>query len=540
MLKKLIPAYILSFVIAFTIFIHEPIILYATNKSDLWFDFMTMLKPIFILFIGSFALMAIFYTIIKAISKKDKVYNIILIISFIVYFASYIQGNYLLAKLPGLDGTMIIWKGFFVQNLITLFIWIVLIVTYIVTVRKFKFENVIKVSSKVALVVFVMLLTSCVSTTFTTKKMFMKKYPIFVTNNNYSNFSNDKNFIIFLVDAVDSKVFAEELENSGYKDSYKDFTYYPDTTSYFLFTRESIPQILTGIPNYNENEYYAYYNDAFDKSPLMDELINQDYDINIYDHELIWTTEKSRNVKNTKEISNQIKLYHFTKCNLKYVAYKYLPYGLKKYAKIENMNFNYSKNAVYDNSYSWDNIDNYNMILNNTVTIDGNKQFKFIHTNGSHPPYNMDGELNRIEENENGYRKEINASIKLMSSYIEMLKANGVYDNSVIILIADHGYTGGDSIKKVNPILFIKGTNETNTKMKVSDKKISFDDLQDAYKLLLSGKKNNDLFNNIPQDRVRKFIWYKYTKERHMVEYELNAHAWEGEKAVKTGREFNR
>ena len=42
--------------------------------------------------------------------------------------------------------------------------------------KKFKFENVIKVSSKIALVVFVMLLASCVSTMLTTKKMFRKKY----------------------------------------------------------------------------------------------------------------------------------------------------------------------------------------------------------------------------------------------------------------------------------------------------------------------------------------------------------------------------
>ena len=76
--------------------------------------------------------------------------------------------------------------------------------------------------------------------------------------------------------------------------------------------------------------------------------------------------------------------------------------------------------------------------------------------------------------------------------------------------------------------------------MVVSDKKLSFLDLQDAYLELLEGKKNQDLFIGIPEDRVRTFIWYKFTKENRMVEYKLDGHAWEGKKAVKTGKKYNR
>lgn len=540
MIKKLIPAYILSFVISFTLFIHEPIMLYATNKTDLWFDFMTMLRPVILLFALSLIALVVFYTILKKLSKKDKVYNIILVISFIIYFASYIQGNYLLKNLPPLDGTTIIWKGFLVQNIITLFIWIILIVTYIFTIKKFNFEKVINISSKVALAIFVMLLASVLSTTLTTKKMFKKKYPILVTEKNYAKFSDDKNFIIFLVDAADSKVFSKELEKSVYKDNFVDFTYYPDTTSYYLFTRESIPLILTGVPNLNEKDYYEYYNDAFDKSPLMDELINRNYDINLYEYELIWTTEKGRVVENTEEISNAIKTYHFAKCDLKYVAYKYLPYAFKKYAHIERMNFNYGKNTDFDNAYSWDNIDNYKMIKNANVTIEHDKNFKFIHTNGSHVPYNMDNELNRISEKKATYENEINASIKLLSSYIDLLKQNNVYDNSVIIIMADHGYAGPKRIGRQNPILYIKGLNEKNKQMKVSDKKVSHIDLIDTYIDLLNNKKTTELFKNIPEERERTVIYYRFTKENHMVEYKTKGHAWENNKLYKTGKEYNR
>ncbi len=38
------------------------------------------------------------------------------------------------------------------------------------------------------------------------------------------------------------------------------------------------------------------------------------------------------------------------------------------------------------------------------------------------------------------------ASLKLLSSYIDMLKNNGVYDNTVIVITADHGYNNGERI----------------------------------------------------------------------------------------------
>lgn len=539
-MKKLLPAYILSFVISFTIFVQEPIILYASNKNDLWFDFMTMLRPVAILFTLSLILLIALFSILKLFSKKDKVYNIVLVISFIVFFASYIQGNYLLGKLPGLDGTTIVWKGFLTQNIITIIVWLVIISTYIITIKKFSFEKVIKISSKIALVIFIMLLTSSVSTMLTTKKMFQKKYPILVTSKNYSQFSDDKNFIIFLVDAVDQEKFKQELDISKYKDNFKDFTFYPDTLSYYLFTRESVPLILTGVPNLNEDDYYTYYNKAFDASPLMDNLKNNDYDINIYDYELIWTTKKGRVVQNTEEVSNQVKIVHFAKCNMKYVAYKYLPYFFKKYAHIERMNFNYAKRTDYDDSFSWDNIDNYNMIINADVTKNHKKNFKFIHTSGSHVPYNTSGELNRISEKKATYKDEVNASIKLTSSYIDLLKNNNIYDNSVIVIMADHGYNGRKRIGRQNPVLLIKGINEVNKEMKISDKKVSHIDLMDTYKDLLDGKKSMDLFKNIPENRKRKFIYYEYTKENHMTEYETEGHAWENNKMTKTGKEYNR
>lgn len=538
-MKKLKPAYILSFVIAFTIFIYEPIVLYASNKTDLWFDFKSMLKPMILLFIILFAFIMLFYAVINKFSKKKKVYNVILVISFITFFASYIQGNYLIGSLPPLDGTTIVWKGFLLQNIITICVWLIIIAAYILCIRKFKFDKVLDVSKKITLVIFIMLSVSMLTTLLTTKDMFLEKKAVDATPKYFTTLSSDKNLIVFLVDAVDSKTFEKIRKDSKYKDTFEDFTYYPDTLAYYPFTRDSIPLILSGVPNHNKEDFYNYYNKAMDKSPLMDELIKNKYNINIYDYELGWSTKKSENVTNSREVSNSIRTSRFAVHELKYVGYKYLPYFLKKFVKIENMNFNYTKTLKEESSYSWDNVDNYKVISKEKVEKDKQKFFKFIHVEGAHVPFDEDEELNKIDENEGTYEQKVASSLKLINSYINWLKENDVYDNSAIVILADHGYDYENIIGRQNPILYIKGIDEEHD-MRESDKKVSYLDLANTFIDLMNGKKTDELFEDIDDDRERKFIWYEYTKENNMVEYVQTGNAWDKETAKTTGKKYKR
>ena len=392
------------------------------------------------------------------------------------------------------------------------------------------------VFKKTLLFLFVMFAGTLIASANTESKL------IKVTNKNYTNFSTDKNFIVIVLDAIDSRKFEKVVNKSQYKNDLKDFTYYPDTLSHYLFTRESIPLIISGKPNYNETDYLTYYNNAFDNSKFLNNLIEQGYEINFFEHELNWTTQKARIVQNIVFLSNEENgtIYQI-KCALNNIANKYLPFIFNFMPSLRYMNCSTTLEDIKEEDlYSWDNIDNYKYILNKPVTLTDKKQYKFIHTNGVHPPYNEDQNLNKVSEANSSETKEMQASLKLLVSYINMLKENGVYDNSVIVVTADHGYNNGDKIGKQNPILYIKGINETNTQMNTNNNKISHLDLQDAYNLLLNGEQAKNLFKNIPNNRVRKVIWYVFRKEDHMVEYKLDGHAWENNKLKKTGKEYNR
>ena len=126
---------------------------------------------------------------------------------------------------------------------------------------------------------------------------------------------------------------------------------------------------------------------------------------------------------------------------------------------------------------------------------------------------------------------------------INKLKESGVYDNSVIIVMADHGFAcppvkGAEG--RQNPILLIKGINEHHDKVVKSTLPISYADLNTAYANLLDGKKGESVFGNIDKNRERRYLYYEYSKEDHMTEYVQKGKAWDKKTLVKTGKEFNR
>lgn len=135
-----------------------------------------------------------------------------------------------------------------------------------------------------------------------------------------------------------------------------------------------------------------------------------------------------------------------------------------------------------------------------------------------------------------------------MDAYLTRLKANDAYDNSIIIIMADHGYydvdhsSHGDEVfARYHPILLIKGFEEKHA-LTESDIPISHLDLMDAYMDLLDGKESLELFANKDWDenRKRKIIWYEYLKEDHMVEYELEGSTDDWQNFKPTGNVFDR
>lgn len=527
------------------LFVFEPLLMYSTNQLDFWFDLALMAEPMLmgfaIFFFGSAAVFTAAYLINKAIVKEKEptAYRVIAIAVFFVFFAAYLQGNLLAGSLPALDGSVIDWTQFGKNDFITLTVWLALIGLAVFLLIKLGVKSTLKYVAGFTVVVFVMLTVSLI-TELISWNAFARKDSIITTSKDFNSISSDKNFIVILNDAVGSSEFGSVLEeNPEYKKVFEDFTYFPDTLGCYPCTRDTIPLVLSGGLNKNEMEFEEFSSQALNKSPFFSELIDRGYDINLYEPELIWYGSKNFSINNSADYENyRLPFASFFREEMKYVKFKYLPYRFKRYSDIESMDFN----GLVD-KYIWDNRTIYGT-AQNTPTLDkkSGKSFKFVHTEGAHIPFKYDKDLN-ILEGYGTYEQKIEATITMLNAYIERLKANGTYDNTVIIIMADHGNTdlnsADDMLVRANPMFMVKGIGESH-EFTVSDKPLSYLDLMDIYSELLDDKTAEEATADIPDKRERTFMWYRnFRLEHHIEEYVVTDKAWEWRKFKKTGREYD-
>ena len=445
-MKKLLPAYVLCLVFCFMLFIYEPIIMYANNINDFWFNFNIMIKPVLEIFIIIFTSgiigITLVYLIIGKLFKKVNWYYSLLLVIFFAFFITYILGNYLVGRLPGLDGSAINWNIYTKENYITLGIALLLIIISIISIKKCGLAKTINYATFISLAIFLMLGTSFITTLSTNKRVFNQKNGLVLTFDNINTASKNKNYFILLLDAVDSGKFYKEWQSDPeYKDLFNDFTFYDNALAYYPFTLNSIPLILSGKINRNEKEFSEFSSNAYNDSPLFRKLTDKNYNINLYDKSLVWNGNKNFNIDNNITSSTfKIDLTYFFKQELKYVLFKYLPFPLKKYSHIDTFDFD---NCI--DKFRFGLSEGYSIVKNNPkLELTNDNEFKFIHLEGGHAPFNLDENLDYIE---NGtYKQKIHGNLKYVKSFLDRLKKNKVYDNSVIVVMADHGYGNNESI----------------------------------------------------------------------------------------------
>lgn len=547
--RQLEPAYVIWFVFCFMLFVYEPLLMYSTNKNDFWFDFGIMIFPtlvIFALFLltGATLITAFYFITVKLSRGKTGLYQCAVTALLVVFIATYIQGVYLSTSLPVLTGETIDWDQYLREDLITVALWVILETAAIALIVKFGTEPVVKWESRIAVAIAVMLLVGLMPQMIA-NDAFEKKDALITTSAHFNDISTDQNFLILLVDAVEAEHFEAVLEsNEEYRDVFKDFTYFSNTASVYPFTRDSMPLLLSGAVNRNEKEFGVFASEAYNSSPLFERLEKENYDIGIYMAEPVWYGERRFHI--TSDIKNDMASPYenmdfvmYFRQEMKYILFKYLPYAYKQYSQIEGFDFGM---ALEMYNYRYEGV--YQLMLENPELVKKDRNvFQFVHLEGAHLPFQYDKDLNPIE---NGtYTQKIEATIKVVDTWLSRLKNCGTYDNSVILIMADHGYYdvdhdsyGEEVLERFHPILLVKGYQEEH-ELAESDVPVSHIDLMDAYMELLDGKKSGELFQGIEPDRKRQVIWQEYRSEDHMIEYELEGNRFDRQDFKPTGRVFD-
>ena len=533
-IKESFAGILIAFLVSFMLMFYEPLNLFVGSIDDFWFDIYAFLPIILLQFLISFLAISLFFIIINIISKK--LYKFVLVAAFILTFISYIQGNFLIYNLPGLDGSPINFDAYKTDKIISYILWVVVTGASLITLYKIKFEKFEKVIKFITIGVQIMLLVALISL-LTKPHVFDKKEIQVATFDNFNDISSNKNFLIFVIDQADSKTFDEQLSTNWDKETMlEDFTYYPDTTSTYLWTILSIPYILTGQYYENDVYFHDYFTEALDNSQLLSELEKNNYTLNIYEDEELLNydgdnLDRFDNIKSDAYINKN----ELVKQEAKYILFKYLPYQLKWRAKADTIDISSTKENNGKHLYTELNYVVYDYLKNYNLNLVDNNYFQFVHIEGAHPPFRYDKDLNF--DFDTTYEKNINGSISMLNEYLKRLKAANAFDNSVIIILADHGH-GNETIERGNPILYIKGLNEKHD-YKVSDKKISFENLNDAYMQLMNGDTTDQLFQNL-NNSERRILYCELYHTYELKEMLQKGNAWDTNTIVETGKEYIR
>lgn len=514
-LQEFMPGILLALASS-VLFLYAPLEIFFSNIADLWFDFPLIILPLLIAIIVSFIGLSFLLFVTYRINKK--IYRFLIYLGHVLLITTFIQGNFLVESLPVLDGSKIIWSNYKLQMVESAALLVIISALYYLLIKKISLKSFVKLSSIFSLLMILIMSTVLIVTGIATNG-FAKKDMMWLTSDKQYVMSQDKNLIVMIVDATDATYFKKVInEYPELKETFEDFTFFTNTLSAYPYTQTSVPFIL-GSQWINDDETLEdYAKRNIENSALLNELQNKDYEIGIYTPNIRMEKVDTSKFVNFQKVEYGIKKKGFLKNIYKLSWFKYAPFYLKNLVNVDMDMFTklrINKNKR-NNDFDTENLAFYQNMQRSSIEKTTAKQFKFIHFDGSHTPFQYDENLNLISTDDGDYKTAIRAAIKIVDTYLAMLKESGVYDNSAIIIMADHGYTVVDdpehtahiSTDRQNPILLVKGLGESH-ELYYNDAPIDFTDLPECYSRLLDGAQSDSVFDaKEGESRERQYDYY--------------------------------
>ena len=494
---------LLSGAICFMFWIFAPTDIYVANAQEFWFTYLQMIAVTGVAFAVSFAVLSLVLWLLG----KTKIANVVcsIVVSVLVYF--YIQGNFVPRNYGVLNGDKIDWSSYTGYSTISI-VLLVLFAAVAVLLSVFAKDKVFTICKFAsAMLLFAQVMTTTVLLVQNQETVTKNTDSILVTTNGLNDFSSENNIVVVILDTFDA-AYMNDMLDSEYKDRtedlFEDFTYYPNTVGTYPTTRGALPYILTGVWNENLIPYDEYIESAFKQTDIYDVLSENGYKSHIYTENSFFSRDADfENVEiGHSEVNKKI---DFAGVILKMVSFNYFPHQLKQYVYTPASDFDkFEASGTYwlyslyvPEAYRCLNIFEPNI-------SDECNYFKVFHIDGVHPFYTFDENL---EEKDNAeLTDEILGCYTYLDTLFAMMQEEGIYDNSTIIVMADHGKNDYAQ----NPLFMIKNVNESHD-FQVSDAAMSWEFLADIYKDLASGTiVDEDYIESFNGAEGRRFLYYTW------------------------------
>lgn len=423
--------------------IYAPFELYALNTQDLWF----LLKDFWYipLICGAFAMIV---AAILGLLFSGMLLRLYTGVIFGVGICIYVQGNFLNLKLGEMTGDSINWSQYRGQMIWNLLVWILVIcIISALSIfegggqKKYVSKAITGISLFLTAVLFVTLIVLIVPCLKETSKRPERGYP---TNKDMLSLSDNTNVLVFVLDNYDVNFFRETIEEvPEFEEQFDGFIWFDNFAGCYPLTKWAIPFMLSGNYCRQENPYDQVNIDCTERV-YWDELVENGYEMSIYSQfELIppRAGEIAVNYSDAEPVIFDHKA--FTVLLYRLVMCKYFPDIVKPSVWLFPYEFEARRRLdSVEQIYVTNNLMLADSLEQQTMTADAElPQFKFIHVGGAHPPFSLDEWGYRAEGSnyEEGCHK---GALRLVLRYMDKMKELGIYDDTAIIVTADHGDYG--------------------------------------------------------------------------------------------------
>lgn len=503
----------------FITLVYGPLELYFTNRKDFWFAPNLIVPEVLFLFAA--ALLLCILLLAAADRWAPKLYALLTGCFVWGTLVCYLHSNFLSGWLPSMDGSAVDWNAYPAQRALSAAVCVAAALFVGFLGWKKWLQNAAFFGGGALTLMLAITVTAIgISSTSTAGSYYVS------TTQGLQTYSTDKNFVIFVVDSVDGDVFEQLVnENTEYRESLQDFTYYRDTLSAYPYTYYAVTQMLTGEWYEGGEDFETFRSRAVQESPLFQTLQEQNYQMGIYFTENLVdkNAEPERFFNMRREAPKIVSHPAFWRVILRMSCVKNAPFDFKRlgYSLPEKLiGLKLIDKDQADADFTVSNVDFLNTCQSSLESC-AEKMFKYIHVEGAHTPLQYGPHLENVAGTDQAtYRNQVEGTIYLIQSYLAQLRNSGCYDNTAIIVMSDHGYEEspeGSTLPEIqqhsamrsHSIFLAKGFGESHG-YAVNEAPLSYDDLMQVYERLLSGSQSGEVIDWKKGDaRERRFLNYQ-------------------------------
>ena len=466
--QRLPIALLIALAFCFTVFVVPPIEIVGGNEASLTFG-LAEIWWIPVLF-GAIATIAI-ALILSAF--RGRAFQIALMVTASITIAAYVQALLLNANLPIADGVAMSWLDYKRDHVISIVVWAAILAALLLLSRKSRERWIRPMAAVMAL--FIIVQGVGVASVFADSGKQPSANRPYVTADGLLNLSpTGNNVVVFVLDTFDNEYVQRCLaDDPMWLQPLEGFTYFQNNAPSMIPTCYGLPVMLTGKMPQHGQDFRDYIASRYPSSTFLGDLNKAGWSVGVYSDSI--SEEYQTTPEQAQAVVDSIMNYHpIENANIDVVGtllaleqlslYRDAPWPLKPLFWFYTSDLN-NRTIRMPEGTDFSKVQyllNDHQLLQNIrergleLVDDGYKgDFRFIHMQGSHYPYNLDAQGNFTQMGTNEIEQTKGAML-IVFAYLNEMRRLGVYDDATIIITGDHGrFNKEDPLTEAPPLAML-------------------------------------------------------------------------------------